>query len=109
MASLFTKGSLFVYKPVLVKYIAEPAQTETPKIQAAFSVPKKKFKKAVDRNRLKRQMRNVYRLYLPTLKEQVLPLQKNLYLIFVYNQTEMLDYALIEKAMHRFFKQLDLS
>lgn len=92
----------------MVKYIIEATESQ-PKIQAVFSVPKKKFKRAVDRNRLKRQMRNVYRLYLPTLKQQVLPLQKNLYLIFVYNQTEKLDYALIEKAMHRFFKQLSLS
>lgn len=30
-------------------------------VQIAFSVPKKNFKSAVDRNRIKRQMREVYR------------------------------------------------
>lgn len=109
MASLFAKGSLFVCKPILMKYLFEPAENNKGQLQAAFSVPKKKFKHAVDRNRIKRQMRNVYRLLLPELKSLYAKKDHNLYLIFVYNSTEMLDYNVIEKALTQCTTQIKMS
>lgn len=53
--------------------------------QVAFTVSKSKFKSAVDRNRIKRLMREAYRTnkheFLDTLQQE----NKSLALMFVYN------------------------
>ncbi len=55
---LFLEGRSFTKSPIKLIYI----QIEDSEVnKAGFSVPKKHFKKAVDRNRLKRQMREAYR------------------------------------------------
>ncbi|GAB3202519.1 ribonuclease P protein component [Pontibacter aydingkolensis] len=61
IALLFSKGSSFNLYPLrFILYTPQdvpPAQT-----QVLISVSKRYFKRAVDRNRLKRQMREAYRL-----------------------------------------------
>jgi len=60
IAELFSKGSSFNLYPLRFVYLKHP-QPETTAPQILVSVSKKYFKKAVDRNRLKRQMREAYR------------------------------------------------
>ncbi len=61
IALLFSKGSSFNLYPLRFVYYTPqdlpPAQT-----QVLISVSKRYFKRATDRNRLKRQMREAYRL-----------------------------------------------
>ncbi len=58
---LFSKGSSFNLYPLRFVYYTEPGLTPAP-TQVVISVSKRHFKRAVDRNRLKRQMREAYRL-----------------------------------------------
>lgn len=58
---LFHNGSSFVVYPFRVVYLAYEPQERPFPAQAILSVPKKRFKRAVDRNHLKRQMRECYR------------------------------------------------
>lgn len=67
---------------------------ETPGFQIAVSVPKKLVKKAVDRNLLKRRMREAFRLHQTNLKPQ-----NKLEVMFIYSTNEIHDFAKIEKAM----------
>ena len=67
---LFSKqGSSFGVYPLRIVWIPAPAPTTAPP-QVLISVSKRTFKRAVDRNRLKRLIREAYRLNKYRLTEQ---------------------------------------
>ena len=97
---LFTEGKSVKTYPVKVFYL--PSETIEAS-QATFAVPKRNFKSAVDRNRIKRQLREAYRLHkqlLITNKEQ------NFTLLFLYLGKDKLPYTTIESAMISLIKRL---
>ncbi len=58
---LFADGKSIKKFPLRMVFL-QTSHTSTFPIQAGFSVPKRNFKRAVDRNRLKRVLRETYRL-----------------------------------------------
>lgn len=64
--------------------------------QVLISVPKRRFKKAVDRNLLKRRIREAYRLNKECLSVAVPKI-----IGFVYVANEVLEYSQIERAMKK--------
>lgn len=63
---LFKEGKSIKKFPLRLVYLQTEHTSNFP-VQASFSVPKRNFKKAVDRNRIKRLMREAYRIQKPTL------------------------------------------
>jgi ribonuclease P protein component len=61
IAQLFSKGSSFNLYPLRFVYLT-PQEVPPGQTQVLISVSKRYFKRATDRNRLKRQMREAYRL-----------------------------------------------
>ncbi len=94
---LFEKGQSFSIYPLRVVYITNEA-ADAP-LQAGFTVSGKKFKRAVDRNRIKRLMRESYRLQQHPLLNQLEKAGKRLALFFLYTGKEMPDQALIHEKM----------
>lgn len=91
---LFKNGSSFYLYPFKVISLAVTNSTAH---QVLFSVPKRNFKRAVDRNLLKRRMREAYRLHkhlLPT-EPQVLSIA------YIYTSKEIVDYASIAKPLEQ--------
>ena len=68
------------------------------KLKVAVSVPKRNFKKAVDRNYLKRLMREAYRL-----KKQVIltPIEAQYSVMFIYLSQEKISYKELEPIMEQ--------
>lgn len=58
---LYAEGKAFIAYPYRVVYRIEKTQTDVP-VMVLVSVPKKRFKRAVKRNKIKRLMREAYRL-----------------------------------------------
>ena len=95
---LFTQGDAFITYPLRVVYILEPVRDTVPS-SVLVSVPKKRFKRAVKRNRLKRLMREAYRLNKTTLIEKLEEKQLQVHIAFNYVSDDELDFAAVEKKM----------
>ena len=63
------------------------------------SVPKKRFKRAVKRNRLKRLMRESYRQNKQELIEALDDKQLQIHVAFNYVSEDVLDFGAVEKKM----------
>ena len=62
IGKLFEEGKSIKKYPFRLMYLIQDKNSFKIKTQASFSVPKINFKKAVDRNRIKRLIKEAYRL-----------------------------------------------
>ncbi len=98
--SLFIEGKSFVAFPLRVVYLKTELSLSSP-LSVLVSVPKKRIKSAVKRNRIKRQVREAYRLnkyYLDTVTESI---DHHLDIAFVFVREELMEYSIIEKGMRK--------
>jgi len=104
---LFSEGKSLKSFPLRMVYLNLEYQAEAP-FQAGFSVPKKKFKKAVNRNRIKRMMKEAYRLHKYRLFEKKRPEEytKTTVLMFIYTHDMMPSYPQIETHTVALLQQL---
>ncbi len=76
------------------------AELDSP-LKMAVTVPKRQFKCAVDRNHLKRKVREAYRLNRAPLQDKLSSSSNHLILMFIYVGKGMEEYSVIEKAMKK--------
>lgn len=95
---LFESGSSAVSAPVRILWKRVDADISSP-VQAGFAVPKKQFKRAVDRNLLKRRMREAYRLNKKIIFDNLTEKSQPLVLLFVYTAKSIAEYKEIEKGI----------
>jgi ribonuclease P protein component len=88
---LFSEGKSMAVFPVRVQYKLYNQILAGP-LQAGFSASSRHFKKSVDRNRIKRLMREAYRLQKAPLHEKLQAKQQQLALFFIYTGRELPDY-----------------
>jgi len=95
---LFEAGSTFKVYPLKVVYKRIDNAQETP-VQVLISVPKKKIKKAVYRNKVKRQIRESYRLNNWLLHQKCVDKTVQLHLAFVYLSDSIHPYSEIKEKV----------
>lgn len=97
---LFEKGKGFIACPFRVVYI-EQQPSSGAKASVLISVPKRKFKLAVKRNRIKRLVRECYRLnktdFLNCMEEN----KTGLLIAFLFTGNEMPKYSAVESAVKK--------
>ena len=75
-------------------------------VSVLISVPKKRFHDAVDRNRVKRQLREAYRKHKHILAQKMASQEQGLLIAFIYVSPQIESTAYIEKRMTRLLDKI---
>jgi ribonuclease P protein component len=113
---VFKQGKAFSVFPFRVVYLVkenskieypiENSKLETVNLQTGFTVSTKYFKKAVDRNRIKRLMREAYRLQKNELQQQLTQTHLQLFVFFIYTGNELPEYKMVHEKTGNVLKRL---
>jgi ribonuclease P protein component len=105
MEKLFHGGHTFTLFPFRVLWLEEKLDSPFP-VQIAFSVPKRNFKRAVDRNLLKRRSREAYRKNKFRLYEFLQLHNQSITLLLVYITKEKILYDIVENKINQVIDRL---
>ncbi|MES2850142.1 MAG: ribonuclease P protein component, partial [Bacteroidota bacterium] len=108
---LFADSRSFSLFPFKIIYKTASSQTlnlkpETLNLQAAFNVSKRHFKKATERNRIKRLMREAWRLQKSELKNTLQQNNKQAVVFILYVGNEIPEYKIVFEKINAALKKL---
>jgi len=98
---LFKKGSSFYLYPFKILLLPNPDQAH-PCHQVIISVSVRNYKRAVDRNLIKRRTREAYRL-----NKAGVPGLKKLMIAYIYTAKEILPFDQIQEKLVKAFNRFD--
>lgn len=99
---LFSEGKSFICYPLRVVYLEkELGEGEAVGVSMMVTVSKKYFKRAVKRNRVKRLIKEVYRLNKSEFLDLANTSNCSIDIAFLFLKSELPDYAEVEKAMRK--------
>lgn len=102
---LFEAGDSFFTHPFKVVFREAECKEESV-VRLLISVPKKNIRSSVDRNRVKRLIREAYRLNKQSLIQELQVNQKCLQIAFVYTGKQIPIYQSVEKSLIKILEKL---
>ncbi|WP_288095314.1 ribonuclease P protein component [Hydrotalea sp.] len=103
---LFVKGMQLYSYPFKILYQIAPRTGDDAVLKAGVTVSSRHFKKAVQRNRIKRLMREAYRLNKVKLQQLLTEKPHQLYLFIIYVGKEIPNQQKLHSASHKLLVQL---
>lgn len=107
ISALFETGSSLSVPPIRLIYLLKSSPENIP-IKIGFAVPKKNFKRAVDRNLIKRRMREAYRLNKYLITNEIENANPGIDIMLVYQGQKIEDYNKISHCVTELLKKLSL-
>lgn len=101
---VFSEGKKFTLAPFRVYYLSIKDQLNV--LQFGVGVSTKNFKKAVDRNRIKRLAREAYRLQKKILEKKLIEANSYLTVFFIYTGKELPEYKDINDKIGKVLNKL---
>lgn len=105
------KAKSFGSYPIRIIWIEHTIEASPHSIQAAFTVPKKNFRRANERNVIRRRVREAYRLHKHLLYDAIGDTKRQFALMWLYTGKEEMSYQEIEKSMiaaiRRFIREIE--
>jgi ribonuclease P protein component len=105
--ALFNRKQRFSLAPIQVWYSFNNNPDQDPPVKIGFGCSKKQFKKAVQRNRVKRLMREAYRMQKHSFAEVAERQKKAASVFFIYTSPALPDYKLVFDTVGKCLKQLE--
>ncbi|MBK8055067.1 MAG: ribonuclease P protein component [Saprospiraceae bacterium] len=102
---IFTEGKSFFVYPVKMIYFVEEVDGADSAYHCGVSVSKRNLKRAVDRNLIKRRMREALRIQINDAG--VLSERKIIYMMLVYVGKEIISYDVIYQSVKRNLKKIN--
>ncbi|HNZ71521.1 MAG TPA: ribonuclease P protein component [Prolixibacteraceae bacterium] len=103
---LFTDGQMVFCFPFRFVFLVTESEEQPYPVKVVFSVPRKNFKKAVDRNLIRRRMREAFRTGKHPFYEMLRNNNKNVALMVIYTNKEIAEYPFIQKSLIKGMKKM---
>jgi ribonuclease P protein component len=100
---LMKSGRSINHFPFRISWL--PISESTSPVKIVISVPKRSFKKAVDRNRIKRQIREAYRKEKQKVYDTLA--DKNILVMLVYTAKVKPEYSEVEQKINELLERLN--
>jgi len=102
---LFDNGKSANSYPIKVVYMTMSEAVDFP-VQSMFVVPKRNFKRSPDRNKLKRRMREAYRLNKSEFYGRLDQQEKKIRAAFIYTGKKLESYTTVQSAIQKILMNL---
>ncbi len=105
MDDVYSNGDTIKKFPFILKFLPTTIESGD-KVQIVISIPKRNIKKATGRNRIRRQIKEIYRLNKTELVQLAAQKEEDLALFLIYTAKEKMEYDILESKLKLILQEL---